>query len=183
MVNADAVFRRRQGAAGAAALDYPGQCAAGALRGDVAITDAGGDSAASRVILVGLGLGLAGRQAPPARINEINGGLFVDQVDARLDCGLVQRPIARLRGEDELMAQVFVWRAQEGRQHSAMAYTQRRARTSRACCWQRACRATDSVSKRWATQAASRTTRAVAAQPPHRGALPPGRETAPPARA
>ena len=85
--------RRRAGAApGAAALDHPGQCAADARHeAMLLVTDAGGDSAASRVIPVGLGLGLAGadKRRKLARINEINGGLFVDQGRRqRLDCGV-----------------------------------------------------------------------------------------------
>ena len=77
------------------------------------VTDAGGDSAASRVIPVGLGLGLAGadKRRKLARINEINGGLFVDQgsTPAPRLRGWFNDRIARLRGEDELMAQVFVY--------------------------------------------------------------------------
>ena len=98
------------------------------------VTDAGGDSAASRVIPVGLGLGLAGadKRRKLARINEINGGLFVDQgsTPAPRLRGWFNDRIARLRGEDELMAQVFVYGApKKGAKDSAMAYTQRRART------------------------------------------------------
>ena len=84
------------------------------------------------------------------------------------------------------MAQVFVYGAlKKGAKDSAMAYTQRRARTLEGMLLAAGLpRPIPCPSDGQRTQARARERPApVAAQPPHRGALPPGRETAPPARA
>ena len=83
----------------------------------LSVTDAGGDTASSRVIPIGLGFGMAGvdKRRKLARINEVNGSLFVDQgsTPAPRLRGWFNDRMARLRGEEDLMAQIFVYGALE----------------------------------------------------------------------
>ncbi|MDE0882570.1 MAG: hypothetical protein OSB21_08255, partial [Myxococcota bacterium] len=101
----------------------------------LSVTDVGGDTAWSRAIPIGLGFGLPGadKRKRRTRINAVNGRLFVDDgatPTPRLRSWFNDR-LARLRGEQDLMVEMFVYGAPKvkAKAKNALAWTQRRART------------------------------------------------------